>query len=169
MGDAIASDERWILRSATTADIDALMVWFPSKGDVEIWGGPTFRYPFTRKTFNKDMGWGLLDSYSLFDPEEQFVAFGQLYLRKQRIHLARLVAEPTMRGQGIGKRLIRMLLGVGKSSYKCDEYSLFVFRGNVPALECYKSLGFVTGDYPEDMPYADVCYFLTRPVELEEK
>jgi hypothetical protein len=42
MGDAIASDERWILRSATTADIDALMVWFPSKGDVEIWGGPTF-------------------------------------------------------------------------------------------------------------------------------
>ena len=169
MGDEVASDDRWILRSSTTADIEALMVWFPEKEDVEIWGGPTFRYPFTRTTFNKDMCWGLMESYSLFDPEGRFVAFGQLYQRKQRIHLARLVAEPTMRGQGIGRRLIRMLMGVGTSLYECDEYSLFVFRGNVPALECYKSLGFVVGDYPEEMPYADVCYFLTRPVELEEK
>jgi len=169
MGDEAASDDGWVLQSATTADVDALMVWFPQKEDVEIWGGPTFRHPFTRETFNKDMCWGRMESYSLFDPEGRFAAFGQLYLRKQRIHLARLVTEPTMRGQGIGKRLIQMLMAVGKTMYESNEYSLFVFRDNVPALECYKSLGFVIVDYPEDMPYADVCYFLTRPHEPEEK
>jgi ribosomal protein S18 acetylase RimI-like enzyme len=168
MDGELAGDDGWVLQSSTTADIDALMDWFPKKEDVEIWGGPTFRYPFTRAGFYKDIYWGRMESYSLFDPQGSFAAFGQLYLRKGRVHLARLVAEPTMRGRGVGKRLIKMLMAVGRALYESNEYSLFVFRDNVPALECYKSLGFVIGDYPEDMPHADVCYFLTRPYELEE-
>jgi len=169
MSGEAASDDGWILRSSTTADIDALMQWFLHKEDVEIWGGPTFPYPFTRETFYKNIHWGRMESYTLFNPEGIFSAFGQLYLRKQRIHLARLIAEPTLRGQGVGKRLIKMLMGVGRTRYERNEYSLFVFRDNAPAYECYKSLGFVMGDYPEDMPYADVCYFMTRSNELEEK
>jgi len=168
MGSEVASDDGWVLQSSTTADIDALMRWFPRKEDVQIWGGPTFTYPFSRETFYKDIHWGRMESYSLFDTEGMFSAFGQLYLRQRRIHLARLVAEPAKRGQGVGKRLIKMLMDVGTSLFESNEFSLFVFRDNVPAYECYKSLGFVMGDYPEDMPYSDVCFFLTRPHELEE-
>jgi ribosomal protein S18 acetylase RimI-like enzyme len=43
-----------------------------------------------------------------------------------------------------------------------DEYSLFVYRDNTPAYQCYLSLGFTVVTYPEDAPMADKCYFLTR-------
>lgn len=73
-----------------------------------------------------------------------------------------------MRGQGVGRRLIEMLMKAGQAMFPGDQYSLFVLRENKPAYECYKSLGFEATDYPDDMPHADVCYYLTRPAEVEE-
>ena len=58
----------WKLRDATSADIDELMDWFPALEDVRIWGGPAFRYPFTRKTFFEDVNRGRPASFSLRDP-----------------------------------------------------------------------------------------------------
>ena len=43
-----------------------------------------------------------------------------------------------------------------------DEYSLFVYRDNLPAYRCYLSLGFLVRDYPDDAPMPDKCYFLTK-------
>jgi len=160
--------EGWSLGNATSADIEDLMRWFPEPDDVVIWGGPSFRFPFTRETFFEDVHWQEMASYCLQDAASEFIAFGQLYERDGRIHLARLVVRPDMRGRGIGRRLIEMLMEAGSTIFSGDEYSLFVFRENAPAYECYKSLGFVVQDYPQDMPHADVCYYLTRPAELKE-
>lgn len=158
--------EGWTLEASTVDDIQRLMAWFPEAEDINIWGGPSFRYPFTRDMFFEDIHWGRLASYSLRDPDGNFGAFGQVYERDERIHFARLVVHPARRGEGVGKRLIRMLMVAGGQLYSCDECSLFVFRENVAAYECYKSLGFVVGEYPADVPHADVCYFLTRPLRL---
>lgn len=158
---ASAIDDGWTLLPSVAEDIDELMGWFRSRDDVEIWGGPEFRYPFTRQTFLEDINWGRMRTFSLTDPAGEFVAFGQVYKRKGRIHLARLIAHPGRRRQGVGKRLIRMLMAEGRRVYRRDDYSLFVFRGNRAAYDCYRSLGFVVSDYPDDTPYADVCYFLT--------
>jgi len=160
--------EGWSLNRATAADIEDLMQWFSDSDDIIIWGGPSFRFPFTRETFVEDVHWATMASYCLRDTTGEFVAFGQLYERDGRIHMARLVVRPDMRGRGIGRRLIEMLMEAGRKIFSCDEYSLFVFRENAPAYECYKSLGFVVQDYPRDMPHADVCYYLTRPAELKE-
>jgi ribosomal protein S18 acetylase RimI-like enzyme len=144
------------------------MRWFPSPDDIMIWGGPSFRCPFTRESFFEDVYWEKMASYCLRDGSGEFVAFGQLYDRDGRIHLARLVVRPDRRGRGIGRRLIEMLMAAGATVFPGDEYSLFVFRENTPAYECYKSLGFIVQDYPDDMPHADVCYYLTRPAQLKE-
>lgn len=162
-----AYDDRWTLLPSVAEDISELMSWFRSRDDVEIWGGPEFRYPFTPESFLDDINWGRMRTFSLTDPAGKFVAFGQLYERKGRIHLARLISHPGRRREGIGKRLIRMLMAEGRRTYKRDEYSLFVFRGNRPAYECYRSLGFVVNDYPGDTPYADVCYFLTLSAKTQ--
>jgi ribosomal protein S18 acetylase RimI-like enzyme len=161
-------DDGWILREAIAADIDELMRWFPKFDDVRVWGGPSFRFPFTRETFFKDIYWGKMASLCLCDPANRVVAFGQLYERDGRIHLARLVVIPDMRGHGVGRRLIEMLMTAGQARFPGNEYSLFVFRDNQPAYECYKSLGFGITDYPDDMPHADVCYYLTRRAGAEE-
>lgn len=160
-GGSIKQDD-WTLRAAVEADVEALMQWFPEYDDVNVWGGPSFRYPFTRESFFADVQWQRVASYSLFDAAGVMAGFGQLYDREQRIHLARLVIDPARRALGIGRRLIDMLMAAGRQLYPHNEFSLFVYRDNEPAYRCYRALGFEVADYPPDMPHADVCDYLTR-------
>lgn len=160
-GQALCEDG-WMLRESVTRDVAALMDWFESRQDVVIWGGPEFRYPSTRASFFEDIRWQRILSYSLLEPAGEFIGFGQIYDRDGHVHLARLIVTPSRRGQGVGTRLIEMLMRVGREKLSQQRYSLFVFRDNKPAFECYRALGFEISDYPKDMPHADVCYYLTR-------
>ena len=158
------ANDAWTLQRSVESDFDDLMGWFDVAAEVSRWGGPKFRFPFTRETFLNDCHWPEMASFSLRDPADQLCAFGQLYDRNCRINLARLVVRPDRRGQGLGRRLITMLMSVGPTLYSLDEFSLFVLRDNVPALECYKSLGFEIQKYPADEDLGEECYYLTRPV-----
>ena len=151
------------LRAATEADFDVLMTWFPRAEDVDVWGGPRFRFPFTRETFLEDCHWpGMLSS--VLSEESTVLAFGQYYERHGRINLARLVVSPEHRRQGLGRRLVEGLMAESRRHYDLTEFSLFVLRDNAAALDCYVACGFRIADYPED-DMADVCYYLTRPVD----
>jgi len=155
-------DNGWILSPLVDAEIDEVMRWFPDAESVNIWGGPNFRFPFTGKTFREDCRLDLMLSWVLRNAQGQLAAFGQAYERDGRGHLARLVSNPRLRRQGAGKKLIEMIIALLEKTQAYDEYSLFVFRDNVPAYQCYLSLGFVVQDYPDDAPMPEKCYFLTR-------
>lgn len=159
-----AGHDGWSLVEAQASDLRQLMSWFDDAPAVTVWAGPKFRYPFTLESFRDDCHWGRMASFRLDTPGGEFAAFGQLYRRYNRINLARLVVHPEMRGQGVGKRLVSLLLEVGPQLVESDEFSLFVYRDNLPALECYKAMGFAICDYPEGASMADECYYLTRPV-----
>ncbi len=154
-----------MLERAASDDIDELMAWFPDAEALGVWGGPHFRYPFSRNTFHVDCRWRDMATYCVRDPDNRFAAFGQLYAKHERINLARLVVHPDLRGHGIGKRLVAMLMQAGPGLMSLDEYSLFVYRDNSRALKCYEAVGFVIRDYPYDDPLVDACFYLTRPVE----
>ena len=154
----------WQIIEASDRDLDELMSWFRDAAEVDIWGGPRFRYPFTKATFRKDCHWGRIAGFRLNSPAGEFAAFGQMYQRYGRINLARLVVKPAMRGQGVGKRLVGLLIEMGPKLFPADEFSLFVYRHNAAALGCYQSMGFVISDYPKEARMADQCYYLTRPV-----
>ena len=165
----LISDNGWSLEDSVAGDVDHLMTWFPDADSIDIWGGPGFRFPFTRNSFLEDMHWGKMASFSLRDPSGDLAAFGQLYEKFGCINLARLVANPDTRGQGVGSRLVGMLMTVGRPMFTCSKFSLFVFRGNAPALKCYQSMGFNITDYPDEMPHGDICDYMTRPVAHQEK
>ena len=160
--------EDWRLKPAIDEDIDELMGWFDTQRSINEWGGPNFRYPFDRETFVEDCHWPDMATYCVYSEKKIMCAFGQLYERDRRINLARLIAHPHMRGQGIGRRLVTMLMTIGVELFELKEYSLFVYRDNAPALKCYQSLGFEMHDYPPDESMADVCYYLTRSVVRPE-
>jgi ribosomal protein S18 acetylase RimI-like enzyme len=153
---------RWRLVEAMDRDLDELMTWFRGSDEVDIWAGPRFRFPFTGATFRKDCHWGRMPGFRLNTPAGEFAAFGQMYQRYGRINLARLVVNPRLRGRGVGKRLVGMLVEMGPRLFPADEFSLFVYRHNAAALGCYRSMGFVVRDYPEGARLADQCYYLTR-------
>jgi ribosomal protein S18 acetylase RimI-like enzyme len=157
------TQDGWMLGPATPRDFDEVMTWFPDAASVDIWGGRQFRFPFTRESFLEDCQTGVMESYVLRDPEGRTAAFGQSYDREGRGHLARLVTNPRMRRQGVGSMLIELIIASLEQRHAFDDYSLFVYRDNVPAYECYVSLGFVVTDYPVGAEMADKCYFMTRP------
>ena len=160
----LLSDDAWTLDETAEGDIDQIMKWFPDADATRIWGGPDFRHPFNRGSFAEDIHWGRMATFSLRSPAGELAAFGQLYERLNRINLARLAVNPATRGQGIGKRLIEMLMTLGPKMFSCTEFSLFVYRDNIVATTCYKSLGFKVTTYPEKAVLGEVCDYLTRPV-----
>lgn len=153
-----------LLESASVADIDELMTWFSDAYSVDIWGGPRFRYPFDRASFQEDCHWQDYSSHCLRD-QEVLLAFGQMGIRYGRAHLARLIVNPVMRGRGMGRKLLEGLIHEASQSSKCDEVALFVYRHNETAYQCYLSLGFEVQEYPDGAPMRDVCYYLTRSLK----
>lgn len=160
-GDVLV-EEGWILGSPDEANIDELMGWFTDAASVDRWGGPRFRYPFTPESFRVDCRIEEISSYCLKSPVGVMTGFGQFYDRFDCVHLARLISHPTMRRQGVGVRLIRMITRAAQLECGHERSSLFVYKDNTPAYRCYLKMGFVVQDYPKDAPLKDKCYFLTR-------
>jgi len=155
-------DNDWTLAPAADSDFEEVMTWFPDADAVNDWSGPKFRFPFSRESFREDCRVDEMESYILRTARGDRAAFGQTYIRDGRGHLARLVSNPAMRRQGAGRQLIRMIMTALAENYSFDEYSLFVYRDNASAYQCYLSLGFNVVAYPDDAPMPDKCYFLTK-------
>ncbi len=153
------------LTTARSTDIDALMRWFTDEASTANWGGPQFRYPFTRKSFHEDCHWHDMATFVLRDATGLMVGFGQLYERSSRIHLARIGVSPEHRGRGIGRVLVKALLDEGPRIFELPEYSLFVRKDNPVACKLYSGMGFIRSDFPEGAPMQDICYYMTRQVE----
>lgn len=152
----------WTFGSADESDIDELMTWFPDAHSIDIWGGPAFRYPFNHESFREDCRWLEFSSYSLRNPDGEFVGFGQLGSRFERSHLARLVVRPDLRGQGVGRILLEKMIAAARSESELEEVALFVYKDNEPACRCYLALGFEIQDYPERAGLSDECFYMTR-------
>ena len=155
----------WSFDSAIESDIDELMGWFPDASSIDIWGGPAFRFPFSQESFHADCRWKEYSSYCLRNTAGDFAAFGQMTYRYGRSHLARLVANPAMRGQGVGRKLLENLIAVARTEPGVEEIALFVYSDNEPAYRCYLALGFGVQDYPATAALQDECFYMTRPAK----
>ena len=151
------------LEPATEAHLRALREWFPDESAVRLWAGPWFTYPFTAGSFRADVRWGEMDSLVLLSADDAMLAFGQVYQKAGRAHLARLAVAPGLRGRGIGRRLIEALVALGCTRFACREASLFVYRDNPPAMACYQRLGFVESPYPPGEKIDPDIVFMVLP------
>jgi len=152
------------LNDASESDINRLMSWFPDERSVNIWGGPNFRYPLTPTTFQEDTHWQEMDSYILVSPQGGMRAFGQMYERHGRINLARLVVAPDQRRQGLGTRLVTLLMDRGRETFPLEEFSLYVYDDNHAAMACYSGAGFEEHASPVGDDVPDNCIYMTCPV-----
>ena len=83
------------------------------------------------------------NAYVLMDPESKVVGFGQVLFREgSALHLARLIVEPRLRGQGVGRDLCAALMDIGYASQPTEYFTLNVYESNRAAVRLYQSLGF---------------------------
>ena len=148
------------LRRAVEADVSELMNWFDSKESCQQWGGPKFEFPYTVNSFLRDIHWGQLDSYSMKEDTGAFLGFGQIYEKMGRVHLARLVINPASRAQGLGYKLVKML--IEKGTEIGQQSSLYVMENNSTAISCYKRAGFEIAELPKDDDIPLRCLFMVR-------
>lgn len=139
-----------------------MMRWFESEQALRAWSGTEFKYPFDLKNFKNDASINELSSKVLVSTTGELLAFGQYYLRLGRCHLARLVVNPDLRGQGLVAELITQLSIAAKRELAVDSFSLFVMADNQGAIKAYSKLGFQLADYPETMEVDNCLYMLHR-------
>jgi ribosomal protein S18 acetylase RimI-like enzyme len=137
-----------------------LMSWWEDADACRVWGGPSFRFPFTRDTFRADARLDSLATFALATDEATLLGFGQYYLRAGRCHLGRLAIAPAQRGRGLGGSLVRELCRTGSADLGVETYSLFVLPGNERAIRLYERLGFAPARYPEPEPIFDDCVYM---------
>lgn len=147
------------LQPFDAARLPELMGWFPDADACRVWGGPSFRFPFTLESFRHDTRMDSLPTWGLMQGEG-LAGFGQYYLRAGRCHLGRLAIAPALRGRGLGGTLVRELCRVGSADLGVATYSLFVLPGNGRALRLYERLGFEPARYPEPDPAFDDCIYM---------
>jgi ribosomal protein S18 acetylase RimI-like enzyme len=144
-------DEAWL---------PELMGWFTDPAACRLWGGPGFRFPFTRDSFRADARLDSLATFALATDATPLLGFGQYYLRNGRCHLARLAIAPAARGRGLGGTLVRELCRIGSAGLGVDTYSLFVLQGNERAIRLYERLGFTPAPCPEPGPLPADCIYM---------
>lgn len=76
--------------------------------------------------------------------DELPVAFGEIIQQERGYpRLARiLIGKPTLRGQGLGRYFIGLLLEECKRLYSTDIVELFTWEKNYAAIKCYEAVGF---------------------------
>ena len=148
------------LQPCTDQDLIGVLRWFKSEKAVHYWAGPGITFPLQIKRFKTDSKFDKSQSFVL-KQDRTLLAFGQIYNRLDHCHLGRLVVSPSYRGQGIGRRLVEVLLEEGHRALGLSKSSLFVLSDNKPAMKLYQNLGFVEAEYPQTIPLEN-CLYLTR-------
>jgi len=134
-------------RPATQEDLVTVATWINSPRDCEFWAGKAVVYPLQLSTLGADIGLSPRSSFCL--DQHQIVAFGQLLDKGHgRAHLAKIIVNPELRGQGIGKRLIENLLSKAREEL-FSVLGLNVNPENHIAINMYKGSGF---DFVERPP-----------------
>lgn len=133
------------LRSFIYEDAATILTWCKDKRAFRLWSADRYKdYPVTpdemlhlyksSKTFPLTMVEG-----------EKIV--GHIMLRypsadKDIIRFGFVIIDDTLRGKGYGRKLLKLAINYARNILHAKRFRLGVFCDNLPALECYKSVGF---------------------------
>ena len=126
--------------------------WTRNQEELERWTGPRYTYPLDPDRLPEQFDWAGSESWVVADADGP-VAFGQLIPRGPgRQHFARIITAPHRRGEGIGGRLVALLL-TRAEALGASVATLNVRPGNDEALRLLPAARLRgRGASPEDPP-----------------
>lgn len=134
-----------MLKPYSNLDFELIASWVTDEALLLQFSGTDFSYPLTTQQ---------ISDYQILHPERQFYigyttdglpfAFGEIIPQESgNPRLGRiLVGEPRLRGQGLGRYFITLLLEKSKQCYQTNTVELFAWEKNHAAIRCYESVGF---------------------------
>jgi len=133
------------------ADFDRLIGWIPDTRFLLQFTGAVFTFPLTRAQLERHLTAAerrrnALVYKAVLQTSGEVVGHGELAAideANRSTFIARvLVGPPSLRGKGIGSRIVRQLLQLGFGELELHRGALHVFDFNRAAIECYERLGF---------------------------
>jgi len=133
-------------RNARSDDLITLMSWINDNRQCLMWAGAKVDYPLQARRLSEQIEFSPANAWCLCE-QDQLIGFGQLFRRApMRVHLARLIVTPALRGHGYGTVLCRHLLDAARRWTDCEIATLNVYRSNLAAQALYARLGFQAVD-----------------------
>ncbi|WP_051228824.1 GNAT family N-acetyltransferase [Paludibacterium yongneupense] len=129
-----------ILQFATLSDLASALGWLPSPAAMRLWGGPQLRWGASAAEVWETIQAAEHRVYALVD-DGALQGLAQIVERDGRAHLARVIVDPHLRGQGVGERLLRAVLAQALA-LSVAAVTLNVYRENRVAIRLYRKLGF---------------------------
>lgn len=135
-----------MLKRYADADFELIQGWVTNSELLLQYSGTDFSFPLTRSQLavyqqkHPDRNF-----YIGFTADNQSYAFGEIIPQEGGIpRLARiLIGERNLRGLGLGKNFIQLLLLECNQLFGHRNVELFVWDMNLAAIKCYESVGFV--------------------------
>ena len=152
----------WALRKFETRDIAELFSWFETERDVLQWAGANMSWPLKRSEMKalirQHRGDAPVREVWAVCNGEATVGHFQLGLnrRLRTAGLGRVAIHPLLRGQGLARDLIAIILSQAFSHAWVHRADLLVYDNNTAAFAAYKQAGFtLEGTRRETTPYRD--------------
>lgn len=131
------------IRPYRNSDEAEILSWSLDEDTFYKWSfGWLGEYPLTQEKFRKTA------DYSRFTALDgpDVVGFFTVRNPEQKLDELRfgfVIVDPARRGQGIGKTMLQMGLSYAFSVYQAKRVSLGVYEQNIPAVSCYRGIGFI--------------------------
>lgn len=136
------------LRNYEKSDAEYIATWCENKTIFHMWCADEYdKYPITAEDINEYYeNEGKDINYKLTAFDESGIV-GHFTLRtiakgENEIRLEFVIVNNKRRGQGLGKKIVRLALDYARENLNAKKVTLEVFENNLSAYKCYKSVGF---------------------------
>jgi len=130
-----------LLRPSVLSDLPSVSSWLQNQNECDLWSGGVVPFPIHIDSLSTKIVWDSVQSWTVTD-NGKVVGYGQLVPKPEgRLHLARILIDPSARGNGFGRLLVTHLLNEAITN-QASKISLNVHPENKLAKALYLSLGF---------------------------
>ena len=131
------------IRPFADRNLQKLLSWTKTERELRLWAGGTFDKIPDEDAFRAHLSRRRVKPYQAQDRWGRFIGYAELVrLAEGSGTLCRVIIDPTRRGMGVGKAFVDLLSKEGFEAQGFKRLLLNVFTFNVPAVRCYRSLGF---------------------------
>lgn len=131
------------LRSAVGNDAEVIAKWFPTYEDAVSWAGPDVPSEGVSEWLARLYADPTRRHFVLVDASERICGTTAVSLKTPgRMHVSQVAIAPSMRGRGLGRKLLDLVVEFAKTS-DAPKLTLFVYEDNASARRLYEGCGFV--------------------------
>ncbi|MBO93692.1 MAG: hypothetical protein CMI32_02175 [Opitutales bacterium] len=124
-------------------NLSTLLSWAKTERELRMWAGETFPSLPDEDTFRRHQDKRKINGYQAEDRRGRFAGYAELVGSPGGNGiLCRVIIDPARRRMGLGKAFVELLEKEAFEGLRFKNLLLNVFTRNLPAVRCYRSLGF---------------------------